>query len=79
MCGPYVSPVGKLVGRGRTADEWKWAVESFQKIAPHAQQAGVVLGLEELPLDAVGGEPEAPGPAKGIAGQLGHSLDVALG
>ena len=39
----------------------------------------VVLGLEELPLDAVGGKPEAPGPAKGIAGQLGHSLDVALG
>ena len=48
MCGPYVSPVGKLVGRGRTADEWKWAVECFQKVAPHAQQAGVVLGLEAL-------------------------------
>jgi D-psicose/D-tagatose/L-ribulose 3-epimerase len=48
MCGPYVSPVGKLVGRGRTTDEWKWAVECFQKVAPHAQQAGVVLGLEAL-------------------------------
>jgi D-psicose/D-tagatose/L-ribulose 3-epimerase len=48
MCGPYVSPVGKLVGRGRTADEWKWAVECFQRVAPHAQQAGVVLGLEAL-------------------------------
>lgn len=48
MCGPYVSPVGKLVGRGRTADEWKWAVECFQKVAPLAQQAGVVLGLEAL-------------------------------
>lgn len=48
MCGPYVSPVGKLVGRGRTADEWKWAVECFQKVAPHAQQAGVILALEAL-------------------------------
>jgi len=48
MVGPYVSPVGKLVGRGRTPDEWKWAVECFQKVAPHAQQAGVVLGLEAL-------------------------------
>jgi D-psicose/D-tagatose/L-ribulose 3-epimerase len=48
MCGPYVSPVGKLVGRGRTPDEWKWAVECFQQVAPHAQQAGVVLGLEAL-------------------------------
>ena len=48
MCGPYVSPVGKLVGRGRTPDEWKWAVECFRKVAPHAQQAGVTLGLEAL-------------------------------
>jgi D-psicose/D-tagatose/L-ribulose 3-epimerase len=48
MCGPYVSPVGKLVGRGRTADEWRWAVEAFQKVAPHAQSAGVMLGLEAL-------------------------------
>jgi D-psicose/D-tagatose/L-ribulose 3-epimerase len=48
MVGPYVSPVGKLVGRGRTADEWKAAVDCFQKVALHAQQAGVVLGLEAL-------------------------------
>lgn len=48
MCGPYVSPVGKLVGRGRTTDEWHWAVECFQRVAPYAQSAGVVLGLEAL-------------------------------
>ena len=48
MCGPYVSPVGKLVGRGRTQDEWKWAVDCFRQLAPHAQQAGVTLGLEAL-------------------------------
>jgi D-psicose/D-tagatose/L-ribulose 3-epimerase len=48
MCGPYVSPVGKLVGRGRTEDEWKRAVDCFRQVAPYAQQAGVVLGLEAL-------------------------------
>ena len=48
MCGPFVSPVGKLVGRGRTAEEWGWAVQTFQKVAPHAKQAGVTMVLEYL-------------------------------
>src|ERR1700760_4020992 len=45
MMGPYSTPVGKLVGRGRTDDEWKRAVEVFQKVAPYAQQAGVPMAL----------------------------------
>jgi D-psicose/D-tagatose/L-ribulose 3-epimerase len=48
MMGPYSSPVGGLVGRGRTDDEWKRAVEVFQKVAPHAQQAGIGMALEYL-------------------------------
>jgi D-psicose/D-tagatose/L-ribulose 3-epimerase len=48
MMGPYSSPVGGLIGRGRTDDEWKWAVEVFQKVAPYAQQAGVMLAIEYL-------------------------------
>lgn len=48
LCGPFVSPVGHLVGRGRTDDEWGRAVAFFQQIAPHAQQAGVLLVLEAL-------------------------------
>jgi D-psicose/D-tagatose/L-ribulose 3-epimerase len=48
MMGPYSSPVGMLVGRGRTDEEWKRAVEVFQKVAPHAQQAGVPMALEYL-------------------------------
>jgi D-psicose/D-tagatose/L-ribulose 3-epimerase len=48
MMGPYSSPVGGLVGRCRTDDEWKRAVEVFQKVAPHAQQAGVPMALEYL-------------------------------
>ena len=48
MMGPYSSPVGGLVGRGRTDDEWKRAVEVFQKVAPYAQQAKVKMALEYL-------------------------------
>jgi len=48
MMGPYSSPVGGLVGRGRTDDEWKRAIEVFQKVAPHAQQANVPMALEYL-------------------------------
>jgi D-psicose/D-tagatose/L-ribulose 3-epimerase len=48
MMGPYSSPVGMLVGRGRTDDEWKRGVEVFQKVAPVAQQAGVPMALEYL-------------------------------
>jgi len=48
MMGPYSSPVGGLVGRPRTEDEWKRAVEVMQKIAPHAHHAGVHLALEYL-------------------------------
>src|SRR5205807_5652827 len=48
MMGPYSTPVGKLVGRCRTNDEWKRAVEVFQKVAPYAQQAGIRMALEYL-------------------------------
>jgi D-psicose/D-tagatose/L-ribulose 3-epimerase len=48
MMGPYSSPVGGLVGRGRTDAEWKRAVEVFQKVAPYAQQAGIPMALEYL-------------------------------
>ncbi len=43
MMGPYSSPVGTLIGRGRTDDEWKRAIEVFQIVAPYAQQAGVPM------------------------------------
>lgn len=48
MMGPFSSPVGKLVGRGHTKDEWKAAVEVCQEIAPHAKQAGIPIALEYL-------------------------------
>lgn len=48
MMGPFSSPVGMLVGRGRTDDEWKRAVEVFQKVAPYAHSAGIPMALEYL-------------------------------
>lgn len=48
LSGPMYSPVGYLTGVRRTADEWKWAVESWQTIAPTAASAGVEIGIEPL-------------------------------
>jgi D-psicose/D-tagatose/L-ribulose 3-epimerase len=48
LCGPYHSALGEFSGAGPTADEWKWAVESMQKVAEHAEKCKVTLGLEYL-------------------------------
>lgn len=48
MMGPYSTPVGALVGRGRTDDEWKHAADVFRQVAPYAQQAGIPMALEYL-------------------------------
>lgn len=48
MAGPFHSALGQFSGKGPTADEWKWAVDSMREVAEHAQKVGVVLGLEYL-------------------------------
>ncbi|MCU0982950.1 MAG: sugar phosphate isomerase/epimerase [Pirellulaceae bacterium] len=48
LVGPYHSALGYFTGKGPTADEWKWGIESMQQVADHAGQAGVTLGLEAL-------------------------------
>lgn len=48
LVGPYHSALGYFTGKGATADEWKWAVESMRQVAEHAGQRGVMLGLEYL-------------------------------
>jgi D-psicose/D-tagatose/L-ribulose 3-epimerase len=48
LSGPLYSPVGYLTGVRRTADEWKWAVEEWQAMAPVAAAAGVEIGIEPL-------------------------------
>jgi len=48
MAGPFHSALGHFSGKGPTADEWKWAVDSMRQVAEHAQQVGVKLGVEYL-------------------------------
>ena len=48
IAGPLYSPVGYLPGRRRTADEWKRAVEAYQRLGPDLDAAAVVLAIEPL-------------------------------
>ena len=48
MIGPYHSALGEFTGKGPTADEWKWGVDSMRQVAEHAQKVGVMLGVEYL-------------------------------
>jgi D-psicose/D-tagatose/L-ribulose 3-epimerase len=48
MAGPFHSGLGCFSGAGPTDDEWKWAVESMQPVAEHAQTCGVKLAVEFL-------------------------------
>ncbi len=46
--GPIYVPLGQLSGKGRTDDEFKWAVECMRVAAEHAEKMDVVLGVEPL-------------------------------
>lgn len=48
IAGPLYAPVGYLPGRRRTPDEWKRAVECFQKLGPALDQSGVTVAIEPL-------------------------------
>jgi D-psicose/D-tagatose/L-ribulose 3-epimerase len=48
LVGPYHSALGYFSGKGPTADEGRWAVDSMRQVAEHAAQCGVMLGLEYL-------------------------------
>jgi len=48
MAGPFHSALGQFSGKGPTAEEWKWAVDSMRQVAQHAEKVGVTLGLEYL-------------------------------
>ena len=46
--GPLYAPVGYLPGRRRTDDEWRWAIEGYQAIAPVLVANNVTLAIEPL-------------------------------
>jgi D-psicose/D-tagatose/L-ribulose 3-epimerase len=48
LVGPYHSALGHFTGKGPTAEEWKWGVESMRQVAEHALAVGVTLGVECL-------------------------------
>lgn len=48
LVGPYHSALGYFSGAGPTKDEWQWGVESMRKVAEHAGQVKVMLGVEAL-------------------------------
>jgi D-psicose/D-tagatose/L-ribulose 3-epimerase len=48
LVGPYHSALGFFSGKGPTADEWKWGVDSMRQVAEHAGKVDVMLGVECL-------------------------------
>jgi len=48
LSGPMYTPVGFLTGQRRTTEEWQWAVDSWQQLAPAVEAAGVEIGIEPL-------------------------------
>jgi D-psicose/D-tagatose/L-ribulose 3-epimerase len=48
LSGPMYTPVGFLTGQRRTAEEWKWAVDSWQQLAAVVDAAGIEVALEPL-------------------------------
>lgn len=48
VAGPIYSPVGHLVGRGRTPAEWKHAVSCLKKLGAYAEKLDIKVGIEPL-------------------------------
>ncbi len=48
LMGPVCAPVGQLLGRRRTQDEWKHAVEGLQSLGETLDACDVTLAVEPL-------------------------------
>lgn len=48
LAGPLYCPVGYLPGRRRTPDEWRWAVEAYQRLGDTLVRHGITLAIEPL-------------------------------
>jgi D-psicose/D-tagatose/L-ribulose 3-epimerase len=48
LVGPFLSPVGYLAGRRRTAEEWKRGVDGLQSLSPVLERLDVRMAIEPL-------------------------------
>jgi len=48
LVGPFCAPVGQLLGRRRTSEEWKRAVDGLQSLVPELESHNVTLAIEPL-------------------------------
>lgn len=48
LVGPYHSALGVFSGKGPSADEWNWGVDSMRQLSEHAGSVRVTLGVECL-------------------------------
>ncbi len=48
LAGPTHSAIGEFTGTGPTDAEFQWGVETMQKVAEHAAEAGVTIAIEYL-------------------------------
>ncbi|MGQ9589701.1 MAG: sugar phosphate isomerase/epimerase family protein [Planctomycetota bacterium] len=48
LCGPVAPPLGQLVGRGRTREEWNRAVEGLREVARVAEETGTTVAVEAV-------------------------------
>lgn len=48
LVGPLYAALGHFSGKGPTAEEWKWGVESLRAAAEYARKLGVGMALEPL-------------------------------
>lgn len=48
IAGPIYHPVGALVGRGPTPDEWKRLAEAIREVAEYAEKDGPLISIEPL-------------------------------
>jgi len=48
LAGPMYTPVGYLTGQRRTSEEWKWTIDSWQRLAAAVHAAHIDIALEPL-------------------------------
>ena len=48
LCGPLLTPIGEMRGRGRTQEEWETSVTALRELGDRIAGSGVTIALEPL-------------------------------